>query len=165
MTERIFYSFHYQLDLMRASQLRNIGTLQGNEPAPNRDWETIANSGDKAIKDWINAKMEGRSCTVVLIGQNTAGRKWINYEISKSWNDGMGIVGIRIHGLQDADGFTAKTGGNPFDYVSFNNRADKLSSIVDVYDPEGSSSHERQAWIAKNLEAIVEKALTVQKDY
>ena len=28
--------------------------------------------------------MYGRSCTIVLIGSETAGRKWIKYEIEKS---------------------------------------------------------------------------------
>ena len=40
--------------------------------------------------------MYGRSFTIVLAGSNTANRKWINYEIIKSWDDGMGVVGIHI---------------------------------------------------------------------
>ncbi len=41
---------------------------------------------------------------VVLIGQNTAGRKWINYEIRKGWKDKKGMFGIYIHNLEDKDG-------------------------------------------------------------
>ncbi len=33
--------------------------------------------------------MKYRSCTVVLVGENTANRKWINHEIVESWNAGM----------------------------------------------------------------------------
>ena len=28
---------------------------------------------------------------IVLIGESTANRKWINYEITKSWNDHKGV--------------------------------------------------------------------------
>jgi hypothetical protein len=31
--------------------------------------------------------MSGRSVAMVLVGKETAGRKWINYEIGKAWND------------------------------------------------------------------------------
>jgi hypothetical protein len=41
MARRIFYSFHYKLDVMRVSQVRNIGTLEGNKPATDNDWETV----------------------------------------------------------------------------------------------------------------------------
>ena len=51
-------------------------------------------AGDVAIKRWIANQMDRRTCTVVLVGTNTANRKWINYEIVKSWDDGMGVVGI-----------------------------------------------------------------------
>ena len=78
-------------------------TIEGNKPASDNDWETVKKGGDAAIKKWIADQMKGRSCTVVLVGTNTAGRKWINHEIIKSWNDGMGVVGIYIHGLQNSD--------------------------------------------------------------
>jgi hypothetical protein len=52
-------------------------------------------AGDAAIENWIAHQMKGRSCTVVLVGANTANRKWINHEIVQSWDKGMGVVGIR----------------------------------------------------------------------
>ena len=48
--------------------------------------------------------MRGRTCTIVLVGAETANRKWINYEIVKSWDDRLGVVGIRIHGLKNRAG-------------------------------------------------------------
>ena len=87
--------------------------------------------------------MKGRSCTVVLVGSNTAGRKWINYEISQSWNQGMGVVGIRIHGLENSKGQTSTSGGNPFDHVTFTESKKKLSSVVKCYKPAGANSQER----------------------
>jgi len=94
---QVFYSFHYKPDSWRASIIRNIGVIGGNKPASDNDWEKITAGGDTKIEKWIAEQMKGRTCTIVLIGSNTSGRKWINHEISKSWNRGMGVVGIYIH--------------------------------------------------------------------
>ncbi len=162
MTRHAFYSFHYKRDVMRVSQVRNIGALDANRPARDNDWETVTGGGDAAIKKWIAEQMKGRSCTVVLIGENTANRKWINHEIIESWDDGMGVVGIHIHGLKNTDGYIATKGANPFDYIGYGNTGKKLSSIVKCYDPTGSNSKDRYAWIAKHLENAVEEAIKIR---
>jgi hypothetical protein len=105
--------------------------------------------------------MYGRSCTVVLVGNGTANRKWINHEIVESWNEGMGIVGIRIHGLKDSTGNTANIGGNPFDHITFKS-GKKLSEIVKCYNPAGATSQERYDWIKRNLSAAVEEAVKIR---
>lgn len=164
MARRVFYSFYYKPDVMRVSQVRNIGALESNRPATDNDWETVKSGKDIAIKRWITAQMKGRTCTVVLIGENTANREWINHEIIKSWDDGMGVVGIRIHGLKNTDGDIANMGKNPFDYIGYGNTGKKLSSIVECYNPAGSNSKERYAWIAKHLENVVSKAIKIRND-
>ena len=83
MARRVFYSFHYQLDNWRAAMVRNIGSIEGNSPASDNDWETVTKGGDAAIKRWIADEMNYRTCAVVLVGSNTANRKWINYENHK----------------------------------------------------------------------------------
>lgn len=162
MTRRVFYSFHYKPDVMRVSQVRNIGALESNRPATDNDWETVKSGKDVAIKRWITQQMNDRSCTVVLVGEKTADRKWINHEIIKSWDEGMGVVGIRIHGLKNTDGYIANQGKNPFDYISHGNTGKKLSSIVKCYNPTGSNSKERYAWVAKHLENAVEEAIKIR---
>ena len=102
MARRVFYSFHYKPDVWRVSQVRNIGTVEENKPATDNDWETITGGGDSRIKKWIADQMSGRTCTVILVGSSTANRKWINHEIAESWNDGMGVVGINIHNLENS---------------------------------------------------------------
>jgi hypothetical protein len=104
--------------------------------------------------------MSGRSCTVVLVGTHTADRKWINHEIIESWNNGMGLVGIRIHGLLNNGGYISDKGENPFDYITYNNQ--KFSSIFRCYDPVGSNSKERYAWISGNLANLVEEAIKIR---
>lgn len=108
--------------------------------------------------------MKGHLCTVVLVGENTANRKWINHEITKSWNEGMGVVGIHIHGLKNYDSYIANKGKNPFDYISYENTGRKLSSIVKYYNPAGSNSKERYVWIAKHLENVIEEAIRIRNE-
>jgi hypothetical protein len=75
----------------------------------------------------------------------------------------MGVVGIRIHGLKNLDGYIAKMGNNPFDYITYNPTKTKLSSIVKCYNPAGSNSKERYAWISKHLTNAVEEAVNIRK--
>jgi hypothetical protein len=162
VARRVFYSFHYEPDNWRASTVRNVGTVEGNRPATDNDWESITSAGDVAIKRWIADQMSGRSCTVVLVGTNTANRKWINFEIVKSWDEGMGVVGIRIHGLKNSEGGTSTMGGNPFDYITHGPTKQKLSTIVKCYNPAGANSQERYAWVVKHLANAVEEAIRIR---
>lgn len=159
MTRRVFYSFHYQRDSWRAGKVRNIGVLDGNRPATDNDWETIRKGGDERIRRWIANQMRGRSCTVVLVGAETAGRKWINHEIIKSWNDGMGVVGIRVHGLKDKDECLSEVGRNPFDEITLCGGGRIMSTVAECLDPEGNTSSERCAWIEASLPLAVEVAI------
>ena len=165
MARRVFYSFHYKPDNWRAAMVRNIGSIEGNRPASDNDWETVKKGGDTAIKRWIASQLKGRTCTVVLVGENTANRKWINYEIVKSWDDDMGVVGIRIHGLGDSNGIISNVGGNPFDYIRYGNTGKQLSSIVKCYDPAGRTGKERYGWISKHLSNAVEEAIRIRANH
>ena len=161
---QVFYSFHYKPDNWQASQVRNIGSIEGNRPATDNDWEQIKGGGDNEIKRWINNQMKHRTCTIVLVGSNTANRKWINHEIIQSWKSGMGIVGIYIHGLQNSKEDTSFQGRNPFDYINYS-EIKKLSEIVRCYNPSGNSSREKYSWISKHLANAVEEAIKIRKQY
>lgn len=161
MARRVFYSFHYEPDNWRASQVRNIGAVEGNQPAKDNDWETVKRGGDAGIERWINDQMSGRTCTVVLIGAQTAGRKWINYEIIKSWNEGLGVVGVHVHGLLDRNQKTSAMGSNPFDPITFPS-GKRLSQVVKTYNPPGHNSKEVYGWISANLAAMIEEAVRIR---
>lgn len=164
MARRSFFSFHYKPDASRAAQVRNMGVVDGNKPVSDNDWETVTKGGDAKIKKWIADQLYGRSCTVVLVGSNTAGRKWINYEIVKSWDERMGVVGIHIHGLKNLDGKVSSKGRNPFANITHGESGKKLSSIVKCYTPAGSNSKERYAWIKKHLSNAVEEAIKIRSN-
>ena len=165
MARRAFYSFHYEPDNWRASQVRNIGAIEGNSPASDNDWETVTKGGEAAIQRWIDNQLSGRGCTIVLIGAATAGRKWVNYEIGKSWNDGKGVLGVYIHRLKDRFGQQSAKGTNPFDGFTMERDKSKLSSIVKVYDPAYWESTDVYNYIATNLAAWVEDAIATRNAY
>lgn len=157
MKRRVFYSFHYEPDNWRAAQVRNIGVVEGNPPATDNAWEEITKGGESAIKNWIDDQMHGRSCVVVLVGTNTAGRKWIDYEIRKAWSDGKGVVGVRVHGLKDHDEQVSRPGKNPFDHLPI--------GAVKCCNPRGSTSKDRYAWIKEHLGAAIEEAIRIRNAY
>jgi hypothetical protein len=150
-------------DAWRTSQVRNIGKIEGNKPASDNDWETVKKGGDEAIKKWINDQLDGRSCTIVLIGAETAGRKWIKYEIEKSWNDKKGVLGIYIHNLKDANGKQTIKGKNPFSDFTVNGTS--MSTIVKAYDPPFTDSKEVYNYISEHIENWIENAITIRGNY
>jgi hypothetical protein len=162
MSRKVFFSFHYIPDNWRAGQARNMGVVEGNIPVSDNDWETITGKGDKAIQNWIDGQIEGKSCTIVLIGENTANRKWINYEIVKTWNEKKGVLGIYIHKLKDREGKQSNSGSNPFDYITHGDTGKKLSSIVKTYYPTQSVSTDVYAYIKENISDWVEEAIKIR---
>jgi len=112
----VFFSFHYQRDIWRVNQIRNLDEIVGCAAAGFRDaslWEEAKKKGDEAIKKMIDDALKGTSVTVVFIGAKTAGRKYINYEINRSIARGNGVVGIQIHELKDREGKTDSVGETP----------------------------------------------------
>lgn len=163
MTRKCFFSFHYAPDNWRVSTIRNIGAIEGNPAALDNDWEEVIGGGDRTIENWINNQMQKRTCTIVLIGENTANRKWINYEIKKSWENRMGVVGIYIHGFKDSEGKTSHQGSNPFSV--FNINGVNFSSIVKAYNPVGLDSKQKYKNVSENIESWIEEAIEIRSKY
>ena len=163
MARRAFYSFYYKPDNWRASEVRNMGVVEGNRPASDNDWEEVKKGGEAAIKKWINEQMSGKSVAIVLIGSNTAGRKWIKYEIKKAWDDGKGLLGVYIHNLKNQDGEQSSKGRNAFDDVTVGGK--KLSSIVKAYDPPYKVSKNVYDHIKGNLADWIETAIDIRDNH
>ena len=164
MARNCFYSFHYKPDNWRAAKVRNIGVIEGNQPASDNDWETITKGGDKKIKEWITSQMKGRTCEIVLIGANTSGRKWITYEIVEAWNKDLGIVGIHIYNITDKDDKQSSKGGNPLYHVTLKKTGKRLSTIAKSYDPPRTTSSGVYNYISEHIEDWVEEAIKIRKD-
>lgn len=176
---QVFFSFRYVHDAWRASQVRNMGKVSNDSTFSDNDWEEVKSKSEESIKKWINDQMAKRSCVVLLIGEYTQGRKWINYEIEKAWKSGKGLVGIYIHGLKNESGEQANKGRNPFEdfYVdkTFNfiaNRSDpvdnnevKLSKVCKAYDTPYKVSSNVYDYIKEHIEDWIEEAIEIRNKY
>lgn len=151
----VFYSFHFDNDVMRTQQIRNMGIIEGNPSTTPNDWEQLKRSGDKAIENWIDNNMKYKRCVVVLIGNDTASRPWVQYEIAKAWNDGKALIGIYIHNLKCPRNGTSRKGVNPFEKVTFKDGRN-LANYVSCYEP---SSHNTYSEIANNISHWIKHAI------
>lgn len=163
MVQEVFYSFHFDVDHWRAGQVRNMGVVAGKEPVSANDWEAVKRGGDAAIKKWISEQMKGCTCLVVLVGAETSSRPWVKYEIEKAWNDSLGLLGVRIHGLKNSLGNTSQAGTNPFEAFSVSGKP--LSQIAVLHNPVGTDSQANYKNIHDNLPSLVDVAIKTRRKY
>lgn len=144
MVKTVFYSFHYERDVYRVQLVRNIDALQGQPLLNSQDWEKVRNRGRQAIENWIDDQMKYKRAVIVLIGQQTAERPWVTYEIQKAWNDRKPLLGVRIHGVSSM-GQVDQPGPNPFAVAGLG------SAGIPVFDPTRTDSQATHAALRQNL--------------
>lgn len=152
MAKKIFYSFHFDNDVMRVQQIRNIGSIEGNKPVNAQKWEEVKDQGK--VDEWIDEQMKGKSAVVVLIGEETYKRKWVKKEIIKGWNAGKKVLGVYIHNINCARNGTCNKGPNPFDEITFES-GKKLSTVVKCHNPSSTNAYQD---IADNIDTWIENA-------
>lgn len=157
----VFYSFHFDYDVMRVQQIRNIGAIEGNSAVNANEWEQIKRNGKAAVQNWIDQNMKYKRCVIVLVGSQTASRPWVRYEIERAWNQGKAIIGIHIHNIKCARTGTCRKGANPFDEFTFNDGR-KLSSVVPCYDPDPSQAYRD---IAANISDWIDRAIENHRNW
>lgn len=121
MARRVFFSFHYQRDVWRVNQIRNLDQVVGVAAAGFADaslWEEAKKKGGSAIQAMIDEGLKNTSVTVVCIGSATSGRKYIDYEISQSIARSNAIIGVQIHHLKNSAGNTDTAGATPAKLVT-----------------------------------------------
>lgn len=97
-------------------------------------WEQVKRGGDTAIKSWIEQQLDGTSVTVVLIGAETATRKYVIHEIKRSYDLDKGLLGVRIHNLPDFDGRRDPPGQNPFENLWVDRPDGERLYLSEMYD-------------------------------
>jgi hypothetical protein len=144
-----------------------MGAVEGQPLLTSNQWQQVERGGEGAIKRWIDTQMAGKSCLVVLIGNQTAGRRWVKYEIKKAWDDGKGVVGVYIHGLKNLLQVQDTKGRNPFDDFTLGTGTNqrRLSAIVKAYDPPYTISTSVYNHIKTNLASWVEEAIQIRTRY
>jgi hypothetical protein len=122
MTRRTFFSFHYEPDVWRAWNVRNIWVVKpGNQESvgfwDNSVFEASKSESADSLKNFLRKGLENTSVTCVLTGQNTWQRRWVRYEIARSILKGNGILTVHIHGVKNKVGVLGSKGANPLDAV------------------------------------------------
>ena len=160
MRRPVFLSFCYKDDVDRIQQIRNMGQVVDGQPilSPN-DFEQIKRKGKIAIENWINEQLKNKQCLIVLVGEHTADRPWVQYEIKKAKSMGKPIFGIYIHNLKDLKGKYSKKGKNPFD-VLFGANHNYLCYDPSHYEYEGLKDYNT---IENNIELWIETAIKQNK--
>lgn len=100
----------------------------------------LKKKGDAAIKKMIDDALYNTSVTVVFIGNQTANRAYIKYEIEQSIARGNAVIGVQIHHLKnqkqetDAPGNTPKllveNGFKVYKYTDYEQLATKIEEAA-----------------------------------
>ena len=93
----IFLSYEFDGDARIADAVRSVWLARGGRVT----LESAKASSDREIKQWIDQALGNAAVTVVLVGQNTASSRWVNYEIQHSKSLGKGLLGIDIRGMSE----------------------------------------------------------------
>ncbi len=137
---KVFFSFHYQRDIVRVNVVRNCAISKGGYEAAGfweeSLWETVKKEGDLVIKRMINQALQRTSVTIVLIGTETAEQRWVQYELEQSYERGNGMLGIYIHNIPNLKGQKDTKGTNPFSsiYTTSNGELVSLANLYPTYD-------------------------------
>jgi antiphage defense system Thoeris ThsB-like protein len=133
VARRTFFSFHYKPDVSRAWVVRNswvTKVTQGErEDAGFFDssvFEAAQRESDDVLKRFLREGLNYTTVTCVLVGAETTLRRWVRYEIFRSFVRGNGLFAIRIHTIAGFNKMPAAKGSNPFANVAFTVDDDRL---------------------------------------
>ena len=106
MARQVFFSFHYDDDILRVGQIRNSGiVLPAGDTArgfiDSASWESVKRQGEGAIKKWIDNELNGTSVTVVCAYKQ--GYSWLHDEVlPRLKGKPVGRIEIAYHTLKDS---------------------------------------------------------------
>lgn len=141
MARSVYFSFHYQdvIDF-RANVVRNSGKFRksGDVFRDSSIWEEAQEKRVKKIKLIIDEELKGSGVTCVLIGSETYSRRWVRYEIMKSFEMKKGQVGVGINWIKDKNGNTKLwRGENPFSYLKI--KINRDGELIDLFEYKDNS--------------------------
>lgn len=85
MAKSVLYSFRYHRDAFRMYLTRNISTLEEQPELKLQEWEPVKVRGDAEV-EWIDREMSYKRALLVLVGLETASRRWLQDEIERAWD-------------------------------------------------------------------------------
>ena len=122
---KVFFSFDWD-DVWRVNQVRHSWVTKGSYEQAGfvdaADIEGLKKSTSDKIKRWIDEQLKGTSVTCVLVGEQTADSRWVNYEIQESIKRQNGLLEVYIHNVKDQHRQICSKGDSPFDRPPMNFR-------------------------------------------
>lgn len=119
MARRTYFSFHYNPDNWRVQSVRKSWLTKPDRESSGffdaADWEEAKKESERALKVFIGKQLNGTSVTCVCVGTETAYRRWVRYEIQRSFVEGRGLLATRVHKLKNSKAETSSRGPNPFE--------------------------------------------------
>jgi hypothetical protein len=112
MARRVYFAFDYK-DVFSVNQIRKSGQFIDAARAGFLDasqWEKLKKKDDATIKRAIDEALIGTSVTVVCVGERTATRRWVKYEVTASSSRGNGLLAVYLPGVS---GYAAPGGLTP----------------------------------------------------
>jgi hypothetical protein len=81
-------------------------------------WGDATMAGPATIRRLLAGALENTSVTCVLIGPETAGRRWVRYEIVESIQRRNLLIGVHISAIPDHARRAVARGKNPFEELA-----------------------------------------------
>lgn len=158
MAKKVFFSFHYQdvIDF-RANVVRNHWLTKPDRSAAgffdSSIWESAKRTSDLALKKLINTGLENTSTTCVLVGSETFNRRWVSYEIMKSFEKGNQIFCVHINSIKGKDGKNKIKGNNPLFYLGYSFSSDgKKLYLHDYVDSKWITYPDLDGWNVREVD-------------
>lgn len=100
MARRVYFAFDYK-DVFQVNQIRKAGEFVEVARSGFHDasqWEKLKQRDDSVIRKAIDDALVNTSVTVVCVGERTANRRWVKYEITASRRRGNGLLAVYLPG-------------------------------------------------------------------
>jgi len=122
MARRTFFSFHYKPDIWRVQNVRNCWIVKPEDQSADgffdsSVFEASAKENDDTLKAFLRDGLKNSSVTCVLVGAETASRRWVRYEVVRSILKGNGVLAVFIHDVKNNSGQTCLKGVNPLEEI------------------------------------------------
>jgi hypothetical protein len=134
MARRTFFSFHYKPDVTRAWVVRNSWVTKvakgERDDAGFFDssvFEAAQRESDDVLKRFLRDGLDNTTVTCVLVGTETSLRRWVRYEIFRSFMRCNGLLAVRLHTIAGLNAPAAAAGPNPFDALAFTVDGDRIA--------------------------------------
>lgn len=112
MARRVYFAFDYQ-DVFAVNQIRKAGEFVDVARSGFYDasqWEKLKKLDPGTIKAAIDKALSDTTVTVVCVGERTATRRWVKYEVAASTERRNGLLAVYLPG---ESGYAAPGGLTP----------------------------------------------------